>query len=167
MVENNESDMLAGKKEYVPISGPELGQVLIGWVASKLLDNGWLGECMAYPGAKVSFALKIETQPMEEQRKLELLDSIIMDFAQPPDVIRVLNGLPIWEKIKVRLEGVEQWVEREKEASEDVKEAARGLVGGGLAIKGEEPKVQVQAKPSVQAPVAQQRVVGTLPKGGK
>lgn len=137
-------DPLPGMKEYLPISGPELAQIVIGWVAGKVTEAEFLGECLAYPGAKVSVALRIEPQPLEEGRQFNLVASTVMDFSNPPDVMRILSGLPIWEKIKISLDGMEQVVERPVEAPGPVQEAAKKVAGlsGGSAVK----------TPSVQAP---------------
>lgn len=142
-------DPIPGMKEYLPISGPELAQIIIGWVAGKVVAAEFLGECLAYPGAKVSVALRIEPQPLEEGRRLELNESTVMDFSRPPDVMRILSGLPIWEKIKISLDGMEQIVERPVEAPAAVEEAARKVAGlgqGGAQAKPSQPSAP--AKPS-------------------
>ncbi len=124
------------KREYIPISGKELAQVLLGMIADKLLESQWLGEGVAYPGAKVELGVRITPQPVEEGRSYAWQEQFVLDLTQPPDVVRILTGLPIWEKLKVGLDGLDVQVEKQTQAKPEVAEAARKVVEKGTSGPG-------------------------------
>lgn len=115
-------------KEYMPISGPELAQLILVIIARDLSQWQQLGECVAYPGARVDFAVRITPQPVEEGRVLKYEETYTLDLAQPPDVLRIISGLPLWGVVKVALEGIDQQVEVAQVASEELKKAAGQVV---------------------------------------
>lgn len=134
---DNSTGANSPRREYVPISGRELAQVVLGSLAQRLIDNQFLGVCNAYPGAKVQFAMRILPQPQEEGREIKFDEQWTLDFTNPPDVIRILSGLPVWEQIKVQLDKYVQVVEKEVEAGVELKKAAQAQISGGkLPIQG-------------------------------
>lgn len=112
----------APRKDYIPLSGRELAQVLLGAFAKGLLGSQWMGEAVAYPGAKLEWAIRITPQPFEEGAVYQ--DSGVLDLSNAPDAMRILSGLPIWDKLKVQLDGMVQQVEQEVEPGEKLKKAA-------------------------------------------
>jgi hypothetical protein len=136
----------AAPKEYLPISGPELAQLILVIVARDLAGWQQLGECAAFPGARVDFAVRITPQPVEEGRVLKYEEQYTLDLAQPPDVLRIISGLPLWGVVKVALEGMDQKVEKPVEPSEELKKAAGQVVarvGTTMSAAGG-PKLPVQ-----------------------
>lgn len=122
---NNPGGTNSPRKEAIPISGRELVEIMVASLAEKLLANQFLGECIAYPGAKVEFLARITPMPVEEGRKIEWQDSWTLDFSNPPDVVRILHGLPVWEQLKVSLDRYVQVVEVKVPAGEELKKAAQ------------------------------------------
>lgn len=122
--------------EAIPITGKELVQMLLAKLAEDLSKHQSLTEINAYPGAKVVFALEITSMPVEEDRKTVFKQNYVLDFSNPPDVLRILAGLPVWETAKVMLDKYVQQVEREAMPSEELKAAALKVAGGGQVSKG-------------------------------
>lgn len=116
---------MSDKREYLPISGKELAEIVLGVLTEKLVNSQWLGEAVAYPGAKVQFAMRIVCQPVEEGREVKFEEQCVLDFSQPPDVVRILRGVPVWEQVKVSLDKYSQTVDRQVEASEELQAAAK------------------------------------------
>jgi len=119
----------APRKEAIPINGSELTQIILGSIASRLVGAPALQEIFAYPGAKVQFAVRIAAQPLEEGRVLQWEENYSLDFSNPPDVVRILSGLPVWEQFKVQLDRFVQMVDRPVEAGEQLKKAAEQVAG--------------------------------------
>lgn len=127
--ENNNNDQSGARREYLPISGKELAEIVISTLADRLCNNNqWLGEAVAYPGAKVQFAMRILCQPMEEGREVKFEESVTLDFSNPPDVVRILSGLPVWEQVKVSLDKYTQIVEKQVAPREELVTAAKAQV---------------------------------------
>lgn len=121
--------------EAIPISGKEMAQLLLAQLAKDLSKHQQLGEVNAYPGAKVEFALRVSTIPLEEKGVVVFENNYVIDLSNPPDVVRILNDLPVWETAKVVLDRYTQQVEVKAEPSEELKAAAVKVASGG-AVKG-------------------------------
>lgn len=118
------------RKEAIPISGPELARILLANLAKSLATHSRLHEVCAYPGAKVEFLLRVTPQPVEENNPFLVSFSEILDLSNPPDVVRILNGLPVWDSAKVVLDGYVQRIEVPATAGEELKKAAEVVVKG-------------------------------------
>lgn len=118
-------------KDPLPLNGQELVALVLGDLAKGLSNHARLHEMMAYPGAKVEFALKVTPSPVEEGNSFEIRIQNVLDFSNPPEVMRILAGLPVWGSAKVVLDGYVGKVDTPAMASEALVEAAKKVVEGG------------------------------------
>jgi len=116
------------RREAIPINGQELMLIILGSMAKRMLDTSALQEIFAYPGAKVQFAVAITPQT-EDTKAQAWQESFTLDFSNPPDVVRILSGLPVWEQFKVQLDRYVQLVERPVVAGPELKKAAEKVAG--------------------------------------
>lgn len=118
-------------KDPLPINGQELVALLLGDLARELSNHARLHEMMAYPGAKVEFLLRVTPFPVEEGNSFDVKVQKILDFSNPPDILRILAGLPVWGSAKVVLDGYVGKVDTPVEPSPALTEAARKVAEGG------------------------------------
>lgn len=120
------------RSEAIPLSGAEVVTMLLAMLAKDLSGVQRLSELVAFPKAKVAFKLRVETAPFEEGGKVEFEKEYVVDLGNPPDVVRILSGLPVWDTAKVLLDGYAQQVEKQVPASAELKVAAERVAGVGV-----------------------------------
>lgn len=121
----------APRKDLLQLNGFELMQILLAAMAEKLASaEGVFSELICYPGARVDFLVRIQPQPFEEANLVKVIqDQVTIDLSNPPDILRILSGLPIWDRLKVRLEAAMVGVEVPVMAGQELENAAKAVTG--------------------------------------
>jgi len=119
------------RKDLLQLNGFELMQILVAAMAEKLASaEGTFSELIGYPGARVDFLVRIQPQPFEETNLVKVIqDQVVLDLSNPPDVMRILSGLPIWDRLKVRLEAAMVGVEVPVMAGAELEGAVKAVTG--------------------------------------
>lgn len=151
------------RREAIAINGTELAQIILGSIAQRLLNTMYLDELLAYPGARVQFACKITPRGLEEagSRLPAWTEDFTLDFSNPPDVVRILSGLPVWEQFKVQLAKFVQMNERPVEAGEGLRKAALQVATGIVDTPTPTP-VSTEPKLAMTRPTTGAKLVGGM-----
>jgi hypothetical protein len=139
-------------KNYNPISGIEVKELILNAIRKELDKHPDLTEVKAYPKAIIEFRLRFDIHqwPQEEDRhKLgEVWKKIRLDDI-PPDAQRILNDMPVPTPMKVEgsgLDGGAVIVDQPVMATAEVKAAV--VETFGAAVDTAQDTAQVDAAPA-------------------
>lgn len=126
------TDEQAKAKLLNPINGRELAELMVAKLYLGLLEHQAFDAARAYPKTQVKFELGVElTVPTEVKPVVKFQVEYNLDLTVPPDLIRVLEGLPVFQKIRLKLAGAEVTIEK---AEEPTPERVKGAEKAALSI---------------------------------